>query len=79
MSAAQYNEIIGLLEEAGASNFAGRTYHFCYGSDERLFVTDVYDSPESFEEFGRILMPILQKFGFDPGEPKIYEIKNSII
>lgn len=52
MSAALYNETIKLLEAAGAGKFAGRTYHFCYGTDESRSVTDIFDSMESFQAFG---------------------------
>lgn len=78
MTKNQYNETIKRLEAAGAGKFAGRTYHFCYGTDESRFVTDVFDSLESFQAFGQILMPILQELGIDVGQPDINEVLNSI-
>jgi hypothetical protein len=70
MTAAQYDEIIKKLEAAGAGKPAGRLYHVCYGEPANLHVTDVWDSMENFQAFGQTLMPLLQKLGVDPGQPK---------
>jgi hypothetical protein len=78
MNQAQYDECIKRLNAAGAGAPAGRLYHACYGSGDRLRVFDVWESPESFERFGPTLMPILQDLGIDPGEPEIVEIHNII-
>jgi hypothetical protein len=37
-------------------------------------VYDIWESPEAFQAFGEILMPIIAKVGFDPGEPAIMPI-----
>ena len=79
MSATLYNETITRLEAAGAGRFPGRTHHFCYGTDDRRMVTDIFDSMESFQAFGQILIPILKELGIDPNEPEIHEIQNTII
>jgi len=78
MDAAKYDEIIRRLNEAGQGAPAGRLYHACYGSGDRLRVFDVWDSRESFENFGQTLMPILQEMGVDPGQPEFSEIHNTI-
>ncbi|MGH7452464.1 MAG: hypothetical protein ACRENG_14045 [bacterium] len=78
MNAAKYDECIKRLEKAGASAPKGRLYHACYGSSDQLRVFDVWDSMESFEQFGQTLMPILQQLGVDPGKPDIREIHNII-
>lgn len=78
MTAEKYEEIIRRLEAAGAGSPAGRLYHVCYGSSDGLQVTDVWDSMETFDEFGKILMPILQELGVNSGEPVIKEVHNII-
>lgn len=78
MSAAKYDECIRRLEAAGAGAPKGRLYHVSYGSKDDLRVVDVWESSESFDEFGKTLMPILQDLGIDPGTPEISEAHNII-
>jgi hypothetical protein len=37
-------------------------------------VYDIWDSPENFEAFGKVLMPILAEVGVDPGEPAVMPV-----
>ena len=78
MSITQYNEIIRKLESAGAGKPKGRLHHFCYGSGDQLRVFDTWESPESFEAFGKTLRPILSELRLDPGAPSVSEIHNTI-
>ena len=78
MSAAQYDECIRRLAQAGAGAPKGRLDHFCYGNTDHLQVFDVWESSASFDEFGQILMPILQELSIDPGTPEISEVHNII-
>ena len=78
MNTSKYDECIKQLAEAGAGAPAGRLYHACYGDPEKVQVFDVWDSMESFDAFGQILMPILQGLGIDPGTPAVQEIHNII-
>ncbi len=78
LTAAKYDEVIRRLEAAGAGAPAGRLYHVCFGNKEELRVSDIWDSMENFEEFGKTLMPIMQDVGVDPGQPEIVEVHNII-
>jgi hypothetical protein len=78
MSAAQYDECIRRLEQAGAGAPKGRLYHVCYGDRDNLRVFDVWESSEAFDEFGQTLMPILQELSIDPGTPEISEVHRII-
>ena len=78
MTAEQYDETLRRLEEAGAGAPAGRLHHSCFGPEDHLMVYDVWDSQESFEEFGATLMPILGEIGLDAGEPDIMPVHNMI-
>jgi hypothetical protein len=79
MSKAKYDEIIRLLERAGAGHPPGRLYHCCYESGGGLKVVDVFDTPQNFERFGGTLMPILKTVGVDPGQPTVEPVHNTII
>jgi len=76
LTAQQYDEAIRELEAAGAATPAGRVHHSCFGPDNGLMVYEVWDSPQAFEDYGSVLMPILQKLGIDPGTPDVMPVHN---
>ncbi len=78
MSAAQYDEVIKRVENAGAAKPAGRLYHACFGSGNKLQVFDIWESQEAFDSFGQTLTPILQQIGLDPGQPMVEVVHNLI-
>jgi len=73
MTADKYGEALKRLEAAGASAPPGRSYHVSYGAKDNLQVIDVWDSPQTFEAFGKTLVPILQSLGVK-AEPVIAEV-----
>ena len=78
MTTSQYDEATKRLEAAGQGAPPGRLHHSCFGPEDQLMVYDVWDSQESFEEFGRTLMPILGQIGIDVGEPQVMPIHNML-
>ena len=76
---ATYKEVLKQLEAAGAGSPKGRSYHVCYGDPNNVQVTDVWDSVEDFQAFGKTLVPIMQALGADPGQPEIQEVNNVIV
>jgi hypothetical protein len=77
-TAAKYAEAIKKLSDAGAGAPKGRDYHVCHGDTSNLEVTDVWNSMEEFQEFGKTLMPILQSLNLELGQPVISEVHNII-
>ena len=54
---------------------AGRTeYHVAFGSDGSPKVSEIWDSREQWEEFGKRLMPLLADIGIQAGEPEVLQI-----
>jgi hypothetical protein len=78
MTSEQYYKVINRLKGVGAGSPKGRQYHVCYGYPGNLQVTDVWDSMETFDEFGKTLMPILQETGIDPRQPNVQPLHNII-
>ncbi len=78
MTAAQYDDVIERLRAAGAGQPAGRLYHACFGSDDKLQVFDIWESQQLFDKFGETLMPILQQVGLDPGQPTVEPVHKLI-
>jgi hypothetical protein len=74
----KYDEVMRRLERAGAGSPAGRLYHCCYESGGSLKVVDVYDSLQSFEQFGKTLAPILESLAIDAGQPEVSPAYNIV-
>jgi hypothetical protein len=75
---ARYDDAIKRLEEAGAGAPSGRLFHVAMESDGLIQVFDVWESEESFQAFGKTLMPILTDLGVDPGQPQVSPVHNMI-
>jgi hypothetical protein len=78
LTAQQYDEAVSELQAAGAWSPAGRLHHSCFGPDGNLSVYEIWDSQQSYDRFGQVLMPILQKLGIDPGTPDTVPIHNMV-
>lgn len=74
MDLAKFEEIHRRLDAAGEGKNPHRIHHSCFGPDDELMVYDIWDSAESFEAFGAVLMPVLAELGVDPGEPAVMPI-----
>ena len=74
----KYDEALRKHEEAGVEFPPdGLDYHVCFGSDGNLRVSEIWDSREQFEAYGKRLMPILADTGIEfSGEPEIFEVHN---
>lgn len=74
----QYDRAITELAAVAADHPAGRTHHSCFGPDDDLMVYEEWESQEPFEEYGKVLMPILNRIGIDPGAPDVMPVHNII-
>jgi hypothetical protein len=41
-----------------------------------LRVSEIWDSREQLEAFGKRLMPVLAEVGIEPGTPEVHEVHN---
>jgi hypothetical protein len=79
MTTEKYDEGVRRLAAEGLGNPPGRQYHVAFsGGPGIIHVFDVWESQESFDAFGRTLMPIMNELGIDPGQPQITEVHNII-
>lgn len=76
MTAEKYEIVLKRLEAAGAGAPSGRLHHVSFGAPGNLQVIDVFDSPQSLEEFSKMLVPILEELGIkaEPNVEEIYKI-----
>ena len=79
MSAEKYTKAIRGLEAAGQGKPKGRLYHVASRQEDgSIIVTDIWESAELLEKFGKTLIPTLNKAGVTPVEPKVYPVLNVI-
>ncbi len=79
MNVDKYNMAIKGLEEAGEGNPDGRLYHIAsLKKDGSVIVTDIWESAELLDKFGKTLIPVLQKAGVEPVQPTVYPVHNHI-
>jgi hypothetical protein len=79
MTAEKYNKAIRGLQAAGQGKPKGRLYHVASRQEDgSIIVTDIWESAELLEEFGKTLIPTLNKVGVTPVEPKVYPVLNVI-
>jgi hypothetical protein len=78
LRAEQYDEVVRRLTKAGVFPADGLDYELCFGSEGNLKVSQVWDSREQLDAFGKRLQPILAEVGINPGEPEVLEVHNII-
>jgi hypothetical protein len=78
LTADQYDQVVRRLERENLSPADGLDYELCFGSGDRMKVSLVWDSMEHFQAFAARLLPILEEFGIDPGEPEVLDVHNII-
>lgn len=78
MTVQQYDQIIAELDAAGEGRPAGRISHCSFGPDDNLMVFDIWENQQTFDEFGKVLMPIMQKLGFGENAPDVMPIHHMI-
>ena len=78
LTAAQYEESVRKLEDAGEFPPDGMDYHVCFGTDGSLRVSEIWDSQEQLAAFGEKLLPVLSEIGIEPGEPELIQIHNVV-
>ena len=79
MTTEKYNQAIRGLEAAGQGKPKGRLYHVAARQEDgSTVVTDIWESAALLEEFGKTLIPVLNKAGVTPVQPMVYPVLNVI-
>ena len=75
----QYDESVRRLEALGDWPPEGLAYHVAFRSEGNFRVSEIWDSREQFDAFGKRLMPVLTDVGIElSGEPEMLEIHSII-
>ena len=76
----KYDEANRRLEEAGLwPHPDGLDYHVCFGSEENLRVSEIWNSRAQLDAVAERLMPILADVGIEfSGDPEIFEVHSIV-
>ena len=75
----QYDETIRRLEKSGDWLPEGLELHVAFEAGGKFRVSEIWDSREQFDTFGKRLMPILTDVGIElSGEPEMLEVHNIV-
>jgi len=76
----KYDESIKRLKASGAQwPPDGMSYHVAFSSGGSFRVSEIWDSRQQFDAFGKTLRPVLTDVGIElAGEPELLEVHNII-
>jgi hypothetical protein len=75
VSKQQYDQVRGELEEAGDWPADGCELHVCFGPEDDVRVSEVWESQEKAQAFGEKLGPKMQAAGIQlSGEPEVFDV-----
>jgi hypothetical protein len=74
MTANQYEQAWNEIRKTGNEHPKGLIHHVGTQQGNNLSIVDVWESKEAFNEFGKVLTPILNKIGAPSAQPVISEV-----
>jgi hypothetical protein len=75
MSKQQYDSIRSDLEGAGDWPAEGCRLHVCFGPENDMRVSEVWESAEQLQAFGDKLRPKIEQAGIQmSGEPEVFDV-----
>jgi len=70
----QYDAVRSQLTESGNWPPEGCEMHVCFGSEDNIRVSEIWESREQFQSFGEKLQPVLEQTGIQlAGEPEVFD------
>jgi hypothetical protein len=74
MTKQQYDTVRSALEESGEWPAEGCQLHVCFGDEQDIRVSEIWDSREQLQAFGEKLRPRIEEAGVQlSGEPEVFE------
>ena len=74
MTKQQYDSVRSALIESGDWPAEGCRLHVCFGDENDIRVSEVWESPEKLDAFGQTLGPRMEEAGIQlSGQPEIFE------
>jgi hypothetical protein len=75
MTRDQYDRVVSGVQDGGVSFPPdGLSWHVCFGPEDDLRVSEIWESREQFEAFGAALMPAIEASGVPVTAPDVFEV-----
>lgn len=75
MTRSQYDSVRDALETSGQWPPAGCLVHVCFGDENDLHVSEIWESREQLASFGETLGPHIEAAGVQmSGQPEIFDV-----
>ena len=78
MNAGQYDQAVKLIAEAGQGAPAGRLYHVCFGTGNKLQVVDIWKSQPEWDAFSQFVAKASEQVGIQVASINIEQVHNII-
>ena len=65
MNAGQYEQAVKMVAETAGDAPAGRLYHVCFGTGDKLQIIDVWRSQAEWDTFSETVMKVSQELGIE--------------
>ena len=75
----QYENVWNDIKATGFDEPKGLLHHTGVQKGTSLVVVDVWESPETFQKFGEVLMPLLAKNNFPDVQPLILPVLYDLV
>jgi len=69
----QYDSVRSALTESGEWPADGCQLHVCFGDENDIRISEVWESREKLDTFGEKLMPRIEEAGIQSCEPEVFE------
>jgi hypothetical protein len=78
MNADQYEQAVKMIAEAGQGEPAGRLYHVCFGTGDKLQIFDIWKSQGEWDDFSQFVAKAGEELGLEAPSINIEPVHNII-
>jgi hypothetical protein len=78
MNAGQYQKAVEMVADAAGAAPAGRLYHVCFGTGDKLQIIDIWRSQAEWDAFSEIVMKVSQELGLEIASLDVEPVHNII-
>ena len=78
MNAGQYEQAVKMVAETAGDAPAGRLYHVCFGTGDKLQVCDIWRSQAEWDDFSQYVAKASEQLGVKVASINIEPVQNII-
>jgi len=78
MNAGQYEQAVKIVDDGAGAAPAGRLYHVCFGTGDKLQIIDVWRSQAEWDDFSQFVAKASEQLGVEIASIDIEPVHNII-